>query len=87
MIGRGSWILGHSAVLNNRNITAIPVHGVGDCLEPAVRESHEVLAIGVGSGSALLVAEVIVGRLVLHSILPNILGISLYQRSQVKDFV
>jgi hypothetical protein len=73
-----SWrILGDSRILHNWYISAIPIHSVGDCLQPAVREIHEVLAVYVSASLALLVAEVVVGWVVIHGILPHVLCISL----------
>ena len=80
MVGRGSGILGLPRVLHQGHIATISIHGVGHSLQPAIRESNKVLALGVGTGSALLVAKVIVGRSILHSVFPHILGISLKKR-------
>jgi hypothetical protein len=86
MVGRGSRVLGLSTVLNKWHIAAVPIHSVGDCLQPAVRESHEVLAVCVSSSPALLVAEVTISRDIIHSILPHILCISLKQKKIQKVF-
>jgi len=80
MVGRSSGILGLSGVLHQGYIATVPIHNIGHRKQPAVREVHEVLAISVGTGPALLVAEVIVGHSIVHSILPQILGISLGKR-------
>jgi hypothetical protein len=77
MIGRGSRVLGLTGVLHKRNIATISINNIGHSLEPAIRKSHKVLALGVSAGPALLVAEIIVGGTIIHSILPGVLGISL----------
>jgi hypothetical protein len=77
MIGWCRWVLSCSRVFNQRNIASISVNNIGHCLEPAVRERHKVLAISVRARSALLVAKIIVGGTIIHSILPHVLCINL----------
>ena len=77
MVGIGGRVLGSASVLHQGHISTVAINGVGHGLQPAVRESHKVLAISVGTRPALLVAKVVVGGSVVHSILPHILCISL----------
>ena len=77
MVGRGSRVLSSASVLHQGHISTIAVNNVCHGLQPAVRESHKVLAISVGTRPALLVAKIVVGGSIVHSILPHILCISL----------
>ena len=63
-------VLSLAHILHHGDVAGPAVHGVGDGLEPAVRESHVVLPVGQISVSALLGAEVVAGVVVLDGILP-----------------
>jgi hypothetical protein len=84
MIGRGnrcSRVLSLPRILYKRNIAAISINNIGHCLEPAIRERHIVFALCVSTGPALLVAKIIVGGTIIHSIFPSVLGISLRNKA------
>ena len=67
-------VLSLAHILHHGDVAGPAVHGVGDGLEPAVRESHVVLPVGQISVSALLGAEVVAGVVVLHGVLPGVDG-------------
>lgn len=79
-IGLGLRVLGLAGILNNGNVAVVTVDGVGDSLEPAVGKSDVVLAVGEGSLSGLLGAEVVAGVVVLDGILVGVGSISLQKR-------
>ena len=70
-------VLGFAGVLDNGNVSAVSVNGVGNGLEPAVGKSDVVLSVGVSSVTGLLVSEVVVAVVILHGVLPGVHGIGL----------
>ena len=76
-VGGLDGVLGLAGVLYHGNIAAVSVNGVGHGLETTVGQGNVVLAVGVSTVTGLLVSEVVVAVVVLHSILPSVKGISL----------
>ena len=63
-------ILSLSGVLHHGHVAISAVHGVGDGLDPTVREGNEVHSVGEVAVPVLLGAEVVAGVVVLDGILP-----------------